>query len=87
MPYSKILLDSANNISVKEWRLTPADAGDASTQTGWSVEKRQLTGGRQDGVDIIEVDNGALKFTVVPTRGFNVWTANVGELRLDGIRR
>lgn len=82
MPYSKILLDSANNISVKEWRLTPADAGDASTRTGWSVEKRQLTGGRQDGVDIIEVDNGALKFTVVPARGFNVWTASVGKLRL-----
>ena len=82
MTYSKILLDSANNISVKEWRLTPADAGDTSSQTAWSVEKRQLTGGRQDGVDIIEVDNGALKFTVVPARGFNVWTASIGELRL-----
>ena len=31
---------------------------------------------------MIEVDNGLMKFTVVPTRGFHVWTANVGELRL-----
>jgi Domain of unknown function (DUF4432) len=82
MPYSKILIDSANNLSVNQWQLTAADAGDKASRAAWSVEKRQLTGGRQDGVDIIEVDNGALKFTVVPTRGFNVWTANVGELRL-----
>ena len=82
MPYSKILVDSANNVSLKEWRLTSADAGDRSSRAAWSVEKRQLAGGRQEGVDIIEVDNGALKFTVVPTRGFNVWTARAGELRL-----
>ena len=43
---------------------------------------RTLAGGRQEGVEVIEVDNGVLKFTVVPTRGFNVWTASVGELRL-----
>jgi hypothetical protein len=67
---------------VKEWKLTPADAGDRFSQAAWSVEKRQLAGGRQEGVHIIEIDNGALQFTVVPTRGFNVWTARAGELRL-----
>jgi Domain of unknown function (DUF4432) len=82
MIYSKILVDSADNVSLKEWKLTPADAGDSFSQAAWSVEKRQLAGGRQEGVDIIEVDNGALKFTVVPTRGFNVWTARAGDLRL-----
>ena len=28
------------------------------------------------------MDNGLMKFTVVPTRGFQVWTASVGDLRL-----
>ena len=76
MRYSKILVDTASNVSVKEWKLTPF------SQAAWSVEKRQLAGGRQEGVDIIQVNNGALQFTVVPTRGFNVWTARAGEIRL-----
>ena len=82
MRYSKILVDTASNVSVKEWKLTPVDAGDRFSQAAWSVEKRQLAGGRQEGVDIIQVNNGALQFTVVPTRGFNVWTARAGEIRL-----
>jgi hypothetical protein len=42
----------------------------------WRVEKRTLKGGLQDGVDLIEVDNGALSFTVVPTRGMGIWQGN-----------
>jgi Domain of unknown function (DUF4432) len=82
MSYSKILVDSAHNVSIKAWKLSPDVAEDSFSQAAWSVEKRRLAGGRQEGVDIIEVDNGALKFTVVPTRGFNVWTAHAADLRL-----
>jgi Domain of unknown function (DUF4432) len=82
MGYSKILVDVDANLSVKEWKLTPFDAGDNSGKAAWSVVKRTLSGGRQEGVDIIEVDNGAMNFTVVPTRGFNIWTAHAGDLRL-----
>ena len=48
----------------------------------WSVELRTLHGGRQEGVQVIEVDNGAMSFTIVPSRGFEVWKANAGTLRL-----
>lgn len=44
----------------------------------WSVRKRTLRGGLRDGVDLIEVDNGALSFSVVPTRGMGIWR---GEYR------
>ncbi len=30
-------------------------------------------GGLQDGVDLIRVDNGALSFYIVPTRGMGIW--------------
>jgi hypothetical protein len=39
----------------------------------WSVKKHRLRGGRRDGVDLIVVDNGALRFTIVPTRGMGLW--------------
>jgi len=79
---SILLTDSARNISVKEWKITSEEVGIASDGPRWSVTKRVLAGGRQEGVELIEVDNGLMKFTVVPTRGFQVWTANVGDLRL-----
>jgi hypothetical protein len=82
MDYSKILVDVDANVSVQEWKLTPPDAGDSSAKAAWSVVKRTLSAGRQEGVDIIEVDNGAMKFVVVPTRGFNVWTGHAADLRL-----
>jgi hypothetical protein len=79
---SILLTDSTHNVSIKEWRISSDDAGGASDGPKWSVTKRVLAGGRQEGVELIDVDNGLMKFTVVPTRGFNVWTANVGNLRL-----
>jgi len=55
----------------KSWLLTDTDAGiwtesfaveGASTGSGrgWSVRKRTLRGGLSDGVDLVEVDNGAI---------------------------
>jgi hypothetical protein len=76
---SKVLIDSANNISVGEWKVTSAEWGGGDK---WSVQMRTLHGGQQEGVQIIEVDNGAVRFTIVPTRGFEVWRADVGGLRL-----
>jgi hypothetical protein len=39
----------------------------------WSIKKQRLRGGRREGIDLITVDNGALRFSVVPTRGMGLW--------------
>src|SRR3712207_6243283 len=44
-------------------RLTLGTTGD------WSIHKRTLRGGLRDGVDLIEVNNGALSYAILPTRG------------------
>jgi hypothetical protein len=46
------------------------------------VTKRALRGGRRDGVDLIEVNNGALAFSIIPTRGMGIWKAHRGETRV-----
>src|SRR5579871_6510958 len=78
---SKILIDSAKNLSTANWKTSAAQWG-AKGGPAWSVQLRTLHGGRQEGVQVIEVDNGAMTFTVVPTRGFEVWRAQAGTLRL-----
>jgi hypothetical protein len=78
--HSKLLIDTATNLATANWKVTSADWAKAGP--AWSVELRTLHGGRQEGVQVIDVDNGAMKFTIVPTRGFEIWKASVGKLRL-----
>lgn len=49
---------------------------------GCSVAKRTLRAGLCRGVDVIEVNNGAFRFVVVPTRGMGIWRASLGRLPL-----
>jgi len=44
----------------------------------WAIRKRTLRGGLRDGVDVIEVHNGDLSYTILPTRGMGLWR---GEYR------
>lgn len=76
---SKVLIDAASNLTTANWKISSAQW---SGKTPWQVQLRTLHGGRQEGVQVIEVDNGAMTFTIVPTRGFEVWKAQAGKLRL-----
>lgn len=40
-----------------------------------TVSKRRLRGGRREGVDVVDINNGHLSFSVVPTRGMGIWKA------------
>ncbi|MCH2181134.1 MAG: aldose 1-epimerase family protein [Mariniblastus sp.] len=48
----------------------------------WSVTKQTLHGGMQEGVQLIEVDNGAIRFTIIPTRGMSIYNVVSGDLEL-----
>jgi len=50
--------------------------------TGYAVTKRTLRGGRREGVDVVEVDNGTFRYVLVPTRGMGLWKASLGPLQL-----
>lgn len=43
------------------------------TPFDWSLRKRTLRGGMRDGLDVIEVHNGVLAFSILPTRGMGLW--------------
>jgi uncharacterized protein DUF4432 len=80
MNYSKVITDAANGVSVKEWTFSPHEIGDASGN--WSIWKTTLSGGRQEGTEVIHLENGVLRFSVVPSRGLNIWEAQAGGIRL-----
>jgi hypothetical protein len=52
------------------------------TPHDWSLRKRTLRGGLRDGLDLIEVHNGALSFSILPTRGMGIWRGDYHGLSL-----
>jgi hypothetical protein len=66
------LTDVERDVWLERFSIGPNDLG-VSTAHAWSVTKRTLRGGPRDGVELVEVDNGALKVSVLPTRGMGLW--------------
>jgi hypothetical protein len=67
-----VLTDVFNDIWLDSCQVSN-DSLHLATPHDWSVHKRTLRGGLRDGVDLIEVHNGALSYTVLPTRGMGLW--------------
>jgi len=70
--FEEVLTDVPRGVYVKNWRISGENL-DIGKGKGWRIDKRRLLGGRSDGVDVVEVNNGRLSFLVVPTRGMGIW--------------
>ncbi len=79
--FQKTLTSVARNIHLDSWQISNREL-DLKTKSAWSVKKLTLHGGKQEGVDVIVVNNGKLEFTVIPTRGMSVLEAKLGDIRL-----
>ena len=77
--WEQVLIDP--DTPAKNWRVTSEELGIKAEQP-FTVSMRTLHGGRQEGVSLIEIDNGAMRMTVIPTRGMNVLDAVAGDVRL-----
>ena len=78
--YRKTLTSVTDNVHVDEWELTAGEV--VAGAQGCSIRKLTLHGGKQEGVDVIVVDNGTLKFSVCPTRGMGVLSVTMGDVFL-----
>ena len=81
MTYNRVLTDTEQNIWLDLWHVDN-EVLDLGTDLEWSVTKMTLKGGLQDGVDVIIVDNGAMSFSIVPTRGMGIWTGLYNDFAL-----
>ncbi|HVX14559.1 MAG TPA: aldose 1-epimerase family protein [Pirellulales bacterium] len=76
------LIDVDRDLYVDELRLGPSDVGLSPSDGSFSVTKRTLRGGLRDGLNIVELDNGVLRATVLCDRGMGIWRVWSGELKV-----
>ena len=48
----------------------------------WSIRKRTLRGGRQEGVETIIINNGSMEIILCPTRGMGLLSVTMGDVEL-----
>jgi galactose mutarotase-like enzyme len=76
--YKLPLLNVGSSQGFQHVGLSAGDGADIP----WSVKSYTLQGGLSDGVDVVEINNGKLRFAVLPTRGMGIWKGQYGELEL-----
>ncbi len=69
---SWILTDTNSDVWLETWTVGP-DSLRLPIGNHWSIRKRTLHGGLRDGIDLVEIDNGALSLAILPTRGMGIW--------------
>jgi hypothetical protein len=79
--FTQALTSASQNTHLDEWHGSSHDITPACP-TNWSVHKFTLHGGKQEGVDVIEIDNGRLRLAVCPTRGMGILWGRIGDVRL-----
>lgn len=79
-PFRQTLISVEKNVDVEEAEFSGEKLTPAAPK--WSIRKVTLHGGKQEGVEVVVVNNGKLEFTVVPTRGMGLLEAKLGDVRL-----
>ncbi len=77
-PFRLVLKDIDKEISVEKTELKGSELTPDSPFS-WSVRKYSMRVDAQEGIDVVEVDNGKLKFTVVPAHGMSVLNMQLGD--------
>jgi hypothetical protein len=76
-----VLTDAATAVKEGDWSISSAQLG-LNVDPAFSIAKRTLHGGKQEGVEMIEVDNGRMKVSVIPTRGMSISRVESGDVTL-----
>jgi hypothetical protein len=80
-PFRATLTSTERRLHLDAWKVSNYDII-RKARPAFSVVKSTLTGGKQEGVDIITVNNGVLKFVVIPTRGMSILHVELGDVQL-----
>src|SRR4051794_25612614 len=79
---SRVLTDVAKGVWTERFELRESAGLRLAGSRDWSIKKSTLRGGPSDGVDVVDLDNGALRVSILPTRGMGLWRGHCRGLDL-----
>ncbi len=79
--FERVLTDVTRHTAVEAFGISSDNFPGFETPP-WRINKFTLKGGKQHGVDVVEIDNGCLTVSVVPTRGMGILRASADGVEL-----
>lgn len=73
-----VLIDAAESVVRESAEFSGGFAGGSR----WHVRMRTFRGGRSEGVQVVELDNGRMCIDILPTRGMGIWRVRRGNTTL-----
>lgn len=67
------LIDKTNGHTIDHLQISGSDISEAAADA--SVEYHRLSGGRQEGLHLLSINNGVLRVCILPERGMGIWKA------------
>jgi hypothetical protein len=77
--FEQVLMDAWSNVYREDYVLT-SDNFIGYVGPEWRIARYTLKGGKQHGVDLLEIDNGSMTVVLVPTRGMGVLEAFTDDM-------
>jgi hypothetical protein len=75
------LISVERSVNIETWQITSSEVT-PDCPVHWALHKYALHSGKQEGVDLIVLNNGKLRITVIPTRGMGILSVTSGDIRL-----
>ncbi|MCD6416065.1 MAG: aldose 1-epimerase family protein [Planctomycetes bacterium] len=79
--FEKVLMEAETNYYLETYRLTSENFVGMDGPP-WEINKFTLKGGKQHGVELVEIDNGCMSVLIVPSRGMGILEACTDEVSL-----
>jgi hypothetical protein len=77
-----VLTDVSNRIWRDQFSISGGEGLKLAGSDGWSVSKSTFRGGVSEGVDVVDLNNGRLSVSILPTRGMGLWRGKCDGLEL-----
>lgn len=78
-----ILTDFDTSTHLEDFSLGESAELSLAGSRDWYVRVRTLRGGESQGVSVVDIGNGPLSFSVLPTRGMSLWKGHYRDLPLE----
>jgi hypothetical protein len=77
-----VLTDVSNRIWRDRFSISGGEGLKLAGSDAWSVSKSTFRGGVSEGVDVVDLNNGRLSVSILPTRGMGLWRGKCDGLEL-----
>lgn len=75
-----VLTDADQNISLDSYEVSADNGPTLAGHPDWKLTKKTLQGGTSEGVELVELDNGEISISVLPTRGMGIFDVRFKEI-------